>query len=64
MARVYRITQKVEHVITVRADSLEDANRFADDLGDDSFADQNWGATNIKMLPAKITVADEDITNE
>lgn len=63
MSRVYRITQKVEHTITVLADSLDDANRFADELSDDGFADQSWGDTHIKMLPKTITQADEDITD-
>ena len=64
MSRVYRITQSVEHTITVRADSEEDANRFADGLGDDEFTDQSWGDTDVTALPKKITEADEDITEE
>ncbi len=63
MSRVYRITQTVEHVITVCADSLDDAEMFAGELGDDDFADVNWGDTDVKVLPKKITEADEDITD-
>ncbi len=64
MSRVYRITQQVEHVITVRANSEADACLFADELGDDDFVDQSWGDTDVKVLPKKITSADEDITDQ
>ncbi len=64
MARVFRIEQKVTHTITVLADSLDDANMFADDLGDDDFSDQDWGSTKIVQLPKKVTNADVDITEE
>ncbi len=63
MSRVYRITQQVEHVIDVRANSEADACMFADELGDDDFADQSWGSTDVKVLPKKVTSADEDITD-
>lgn len=64
MSRVYRIEQTVVHTITVRADSLEDVERFEGEMGDDDFTDREWGDTNIIKLPKKITEADEDITDE
>lgn len=64
MARVYEISQTVLHTITVRADSLDDAELFADGLADDGFTDQEWGDTTVKVLPKKITEADEDVTDE
>lgn len=62
MSRVYRIEQTVVHVLTVKADSENQAEWYADQMGDDDFADKEWGDTNIILLPKKVTEADEDIT--
>ncbi len=62
MARVYRIEQNCNHVVTVRAEDLAAAIRYADELGDDGFADQTWGDTDVVVLPKKITKFDRDIT--
>lgn len=63
--RVYEIKQTVEHIITVRALNLEEAQDYADSLGDDDFAVQAWGETVVKTvvtrLPKKITEAHDDI---
>lgn len=64
MSRVYRIEQTVVHVITVKADSLDQVERMEGEMGDDDFTDREWGDTNIIKLPKKVTVADVDLTEE
>ena len=60
---VFEFTQQVEHVITVKANSEEEAAEYVAELGDDGFADVIWGDTTCKEVDEDSFV-DEDMTEE
>jgi hypothetical protein len=61
----YRIQQHVVHTIVVRADSEEQADRFAGEMGDDDFTDWDWGDTTLTEVPERLApTVYEDIRRE